>query len=262
MVKKSYKLNLIFMIFILLIGFYFYNSFDLLRYSIHEREPNNFDNKLSDGLLPTADFIVDANSIFECMDVHFTFTGIDGDPPMTYIWDFGDMSPKLSGKNPTHSYKSYGVYSVNLTVIDGDGDTDSEVKEDYIIVEPVPLTVDFRANATTVDEGEVIRFTFTGDSLYPPTEFLWNFGDGTTSTSKNPTHHYTYAGTFTVSLRVKETSLDRSETKTKVDYIHVMEREEEGAVSGYNLLIIISLTGVVLIILIYRKAINKKKGED
>lgn len=56
-----------------------------------------------------------------------------------------------------------------------------------------------------------VAFTNTstgGDS------WLWNFGDGTTSTVKNPTKTYTTNGIYTVSLTATNTSGSTTETKT------------------------------------------------
>lgn len=50
--------------------------------------------------------------------------------------------------------------------------------------------------------------TFTDESLYNPTEWLWNFGDGGVSTEQNPTHAYTKAGTYTVILLVRSVGGD------------------------------------------------------
>lgn len=46
------------------------------------------------------------------------------------------------------------------------------------------------------------KYQFTNTS-YNATSFLWNFGDGSTSTEKNPIHEYAIAGNFTVRLRVQ-----------------------------------------------------------
>ncbi len=58
------------------------------------------------------------------------------------------------------------------------------------------------------------------------TSWLWNFGDGTTSTEQNPSHTYTSAGTYTVTLTVDNGTTENTETKT--DYINVTG----GAVTG------------------------------
>ncbi|MDA3944038.1 MAG: PKD domain-containing protein [Bacteroidetes bacterium] len=67
----------------------------------------------------------------------------------------------------------------------------------------------------------------TTKTIYPPkvkstrdvVSWLWNFGDGTTSTLQNPSHTYTTAGSYTVSLTVSNGS--ESDTETKTSYITV-----------------------------------------
>ncbi|MFW9874637.1 MAG: PKD domain-containing protein [Candidatus Thorarchaeota archaeon] len=64
---------------------------------------------MNGGLLLTADFISEPTSIFEGVDDHFIFTGTDDDPPMTYIWDFGDNKTSTE-KNPKNEY-TYAVHT-------------------------------------------------------------------------------------------------------------------------------------------------------
>jgi PKD repeat protein len=56
---------------------------------------------------------------------------------------------------------------------------------------------DFYASATLVEIDEIIYFT--NNSMHAG-YFEWDFGDGTISTRRNPSHHYSYEGIFTVSL--------------------------------------------------------------
>ena len=51
------------------------------------------------------------------------------------------------------------------------------------------------------------------------TSWLWNFGDGSTSTEQNPTHIFNSSGSYTISLTVNNGSSESYETKT--DYIQV-----------------------------------------
>ena len=77
-------------------------------------------------------------------------------------------------------------------------------------------TVTFRRgsiNVSTLEEGEIQaqfssdrymnRVQFTNQSSTDSRTYLWDFGDGTTSTEKNPMHIYSTAGTYTVSLTAK-----------------------------------------------------------
>jgi C1A family cysteine protease len=64
-----------------------------------------------------------------------------------------------------------------------------------------------------------LKVTFKDRSLHKPTSWLWDFGDGTTSTEKSPTHTYTMAGTFTVNLTVKNSGGE--DLTTKEAYITV-----------------------------------------
>lgn len=56
----------------------------------------------------------------------------------------------------------------------------------------------FSTNTTTICAGESVNFTDLSSNT--PTSWLWNFGDGGMSTSKNTTYTYNVAGTYTVTL--------------------------------------------------------------
>jgi len=64
-----------------------------------------------------------------------------------------------------------------------------------------------------------LNVAFKDKSTESPTSWKWTFGDGTTSTKQNPTHKYSKAGTYTVSLTVKNAA--GSNTKTVSNYITV-----------------------------------------
>ncbi|MDF1675817.1 MAG: PKD domain-containing protein [Vicingaceae bacterium] len=61
----------------------------------------------------------------------------------------------------------------------------------------IPPSSNFSASTTYTCSGVV---SFTDLSTQNPTSWLWNFGDGNTSTQQNPTHTYVSGGTYTVTL--------------------------------------------------------------
>jgi PKD repeat protein len=79
----------------------------------------------------------------------------------------------------------------------------------------VPLTADFAASPTTGTAP--LAVSFTDVSTGGATNWSWNFGDGTTATQQNPTHTYRTAGTYSVSLTVKNAT--GSATASKTNYI-------------------------------------------
>lgn len=62
---------------------------------------------------------------------------------------------------------------------------------------------------------------FTDQSLNAPTSWLWNFGDGSTSTQQNPVHQYTTAGVFNVTLTA--TNAFGSNVSTRNGYVALMQ---------------------------------------
>jgi len=65
-----------------------------------------------------------------------------------------------------------------------------------------------------------LKVVFKDKSTRGSNSWKWNFGDGNTSTAKNPVHKYTKVGKYTVSLTVKN-AVDCNNTKTMYNYITV-----------------------------------------
>jgi PKD repeat protein len=64
--------------------------------------------------------------------------------------------------------------------------------------EPSPPVASFTASPSSGPAP--LAVTFTDTSTGTPTSWAWNFGDGSTSTAQNPSHTYTSAGTYEVSM--------------------------------------------------------------
>lgn len=130
-----------------------------------------------------------------------------------WSWNFGDGQTSTQ-QNPTHTYTTSNFYTVTLTVTTNTGATDTTSKSVWVGPNLTPT-----ANFDYTDIGGFnAYFNDTSvDSDGNIAQWNWQFGDGTTSTAQNPTHHYQYPGTYTVTLTVtdNEGAMD-SETKQVV----------------------------------------------
>ncbi|WP_155396543.1 PKD domain-containing protein [Methanosarcina barkeri] len=145
------------------------------------------------------------------------FTDQSTGTPTAWAWDFeNDSTVDSTQQNPTHTYSTPGNYTVSLTVTNVGGNN-STVKTDYITASSVIPVANFSANK--IHGISPLSVTFTDQSTNTPTEWLWDFGDGNTSTSQNPTHTYTTVGTYTVKLEA--TNLAGTSNITKTGYITV-----------------------------------------
>lgn len=119
-----------------------------------------------------------------------TFTNSSTGLPTSYSWTFGDGSTSTL-QNPTHSYATSGTYNACLTATNVCGT--NTYCQNVVINCPVPVL-----NWSNTTSG--LSATFTDLTTNSPTNWLWNFGDGTTSTMQNPTHVYSAPGTYNVCL--------------------------------------------------------------
>jgi PKD repeat protein len=122
-----------------------------------------------------------------------------GDDPLVYRWDFGDGSPLSAAISPTHQYAQVGLYTVVMTATNNEG---VDVCSGQVSIESVPIP-SFTALPTRVNQPMV--FNNTTLSNPPVTSWQWNFGDPASgsnnfSFAQSPTHTYSAAGTYTVTL--------------------------------------------------------------
>ncbi len=143
---------------------------------------------------------------------------------VSYGWQFGDGSTG-TGVNPSHSYSSYGSYTVSLTVTDNDGYTDTTTQTVTISDVNTPPVASFTHSPTSPTVGQTITFD-TATSFDPDgtiVNYDWQFGDGSTGTGANPTHSYQSTGTYTVTLTVTD---DDGLTDTQTESVTVSSSDE------------------------------------
>jgi len=102
-------------------------------------------------------------------------------------------------------------------------------------LEQSKLTVEFTAMSRTVKEGEGIRFEANVAGGFAPYSYEWDFGDGQTSTERNPVHSYRDDGVYTVTLNIKDDK-EHTASAVRTDYITVLTSWDAGntAHSAWN----------------------------
>jgi PKD repeat protein len=120
----------------------------------------------------------------------------------SWSWDFGDKNTS-NQKNPTHRYADDGMYTVTLKVTDDLGV--SANKSHGINVLNVGPTADLNYDPAVPTDLQNVSFTDESVDLDGYiTSWSWDFGDGNTSSLKNPFHTYGDDGVYDVTLNVAD----------------------------------------------------------
>jgi len=137
---------------------------------------------------------------------------------VTYDWDFGDGSPHSYSATPTHSYPSPfaepgSSKQYTITCILGDGHGNFLNRSQNLTIKVTVPFVDF---TWVVDGTDYKQINFTDTSLYSPTAWDWDWGDGTAhGTTQNPSHVYAnYDTSYDVILTAITIAGTDSKTKT------------------------------------------------
>jgi PKD repeat protein len=152
---------------------------------------------------PAAAFTTDCSSLVCAYDASQSTPMVktEADPTIKgYSWSFGDGT-KASGPAVKHTYKKASSYTVALTVTNSDG-MDATVTQSVEATgnsEPVArFTSKVKSKKVSVDAKS------STDSDGTVKKYLWDFGDGTTSTKKKVSHSYVGTGSYGVTLTVTD----------------------------------------------------------
>jgi PKD repeat protein len=164
---------------------------------------------------------------------NFTATPTSGDAPLivqftdeslgtvdSCSWNFGDGRTSAE-QNPSHTYAAAGTYTVSL-IVTGPGGSDDETKIDYISVSTPPVA-NFTGSPLIGPAPLIVSFTdlSTGDV----TAWSWDFGDTGGSSLQHPSHEYSNAGIYTVTLTV--TGSGSTDVAVREDYVVVEDPTPE-----------------------------------
>ena len=161
------------------------------------------------GILVRGPLIVNFNFTNVCFCTNTTFTdtttGGNRSVPYTYHWDFGEGNTS-SEKNPSYHYTSAGNYTVNLTVTDVDGRSDSKTRE--VTVYPNP-TANIAPDPAETCTGVNLQLNGTPSGGTPPYTHSWT-EDGATYLSAtniaNPVFNSSIAGTYNLTYNLTDSS--------------------------------------------------------
>ena len=133
-----------------------------------------------------------ADVVSGCAPLTVNFSDQTSGTADSWLWTIDGATPNTSTEqNPTMTFDAAGTYDVTLTVTNSLGSF-PVTQTSMIVVQNTP-TADFEI----VQSGSVYSFINNSSNA---TSYLWDFGDGTTSTEMNPTHTYATDGMFTITL--------------------------------------------------------------
>lgn len=144
------------------------------------------------------------------------FTSAPGTGPFT-----GSITPPAGATTGTtrmrvRLHDTNTSYSPNATPCGNSGYGEVEDYSVNVLSNNAPPVAAFSANTTSSCDGII---DFTDLSSGSPTSWAWDFGDGQTATTQNPSHTYTTSGTYTIVLTA--TNGFGSDTETITDMITI-----------------------------------------
>ena len=116
------------------------------------------------------------------------------------VWDFGDGTIS-NQNNPQHEYNSEGFYDVTLYSVSIEGCKDTLKSVEYIkFIYP---EVNFTISDNKICKNDVVSFMDSSKGI--SLDYNWDFGDGVSSTDKNPLHNFNSVGVFNLTLSITDT---------------------------------------------------------
>ena len=130
-------------------------------------------------------------------------------PHDQWEWEFGDGN-KSAEQKPLYTYNQPGSYNVKLIISNTGGEQATIAQDNYITVNPAPAASELIPNFTGTPRSGVsplaVQFTDTSTGFVEPVTFLWDFGDGNSSSSQNPPYSYAEPGSYSVTLTINQAS--------------------------------------------------------
>ncbi|MGK0364336.1 MAG: PKD repeat protein [Saprospiraceae bacterium] len=153
------------------------------------------------GSIPSAGFTSGPSS--GCAPIIIQFNDGSTGNPTEWFWQFPGGTPATSNQqNPSVTYTTAGFYTVSLAVANTAGNN-FVTQENYVVVETFPMP-DFTFE---IDMDNPLQVNFTNQTSGSVNQYLWDFGDGNTSSEFDISHIYENgATTYNVTLNAINSS--------------------------------------------------------
>ncbi|MBD3322211.1 MAG: tandem-95 repeat protein, partial [Chitinivibrionales bacterium] len=152
---------------------------------------------------PIADFDVVPNNPMTNDMIYLNSTSNDIDGIIVNSTWIIEESTTLYGSNVIHEFSDDGVYSIELIILDDDGESAS--LEKTVSINNQPPIAQFSYNPINPRPNQSISFTDESTDLDGVISYVhWDFGDGTSSFQLNPNHTYVLSGTYLVTLTIMD----------------------------------------------------------
>jgi gliding motility-associated-like protein len=162
------------------------------------------------------------------VNVSFTNATISTAPITSVFWDFGDGDTSMMA-DPFHTYPDTGYYTITLIVSNAAGCTDT-------VVLPRRIQVGDSVQAAFTQSDSIIcgkdSVVFTNQSTGNINQYLWDFGDGTTSMGRDPINFYSDTGYFAITLIVADRGCADTLVKDSAIYIKPVIAQFDGNLTG------------------------------
>ncbi|HEX4852409.1 MAG TPA: PKD domain-containing protein, partial [Puia sp.] len=151
-----------------------------------------------------ADIAFNATKLPPCQSLSYRFDNVSVAPagkpfgPNSFTWNFGDGTPPVTASTPsiTHAFASPGTYNVSLVMVDTNYCNYPDSAQRTLRIAPI-----VKAQFDVPSGCAPYNAQFNNTSVAGQ-QFLWDFGDGSTSTDFSPVHLYADTGAFTIRLTV------------------------------------------------------------
>jgi PKD repeat protein len=132
-----------------------------------------------------------------CLPFPVKLRAIPKDPNLQFSWSVDSLS-QVKGDSIVHIFSKPGFYAVTLKAFSKlTGCFDQITKPNFIQIYPLPFPAFSQNYKVATLEHPDISFTNQTEGAV---SYLWNFGDGETSTEKDPLHQYAKIGEYPVIL--------------------------------------------------------------